>query len=137
MHRCYHAPTCRRLQMKPEDLHPMFAEAFNTRDLERMLALYEPEAKLLPGSGPLRSGTTQIREVLARFLESPRTIKIETVYALRMGDIALLRARWAMSPAPEHADKPVQPSYSAEIARLQPDGRWLYIIDSPFGGSVD
>lgn len=122
--------------MKPEDLHAMFADAFNARDLERLLALYEPEAKLLPGGGPLRSGTAEIREALARFLEVPRTIKIETVYALHIGDIALLRARWSMSPAPAHTNKPVQPSYSAEVARLQRDGRWLYIIDSPFGGSV-
>lgn len=123
--------------MKPEDLHEMFAEAFNARNLERLLALYEPEAKLLPSGGSLRSGTEEIREALERFLEVPRTLTIETVYTLRMGDVALLRARWAMSPASERAGKLIQWSYSAEVARVQPDGRWLYIIDSPFGGSVE
>lgn len=121
--------------MKPEDLHPMFAQAFNARDIEGLLALYEPEAKLMPGGGPLRCGTAEIRDALRRFLEIPRTMTIETVYAIRMGDIALLRARWSMSPAPQKAKKPVQPSFSSEVARLQPDGRWLYIVDYPLGGS--
>jgi hypothetical protein len=35
----------------PEELPPLFAQAFSARDLEAALALYEPEATLIAQPG--------------------------------------------------------------------------------------
>jgi uncharacterized protein (TIGR02246 family) len=120
--------------LKPEDIHPMFAEAFNAGDLERLLAFYEPEARLLPGRGPLRSGTLEIRAALEVFLAGRGQMTIETAYCIRMGDIALLQAKWRIRTKQAGGEDRVVESSSAEVVRRQPDGRWLYIIDYPFGG---
>ncbi|HLW51567.1 MAG TPA: nuclear transport factor 2 family protein [Candidatus Angelobacter sp.] len=112
----------------------MFAEAFNAGDVDRMLALYEPEATLMPTPGPVRSGAAEIRETLQRFVAVPRRMTISTDYAIRMGEIALLRARWTTVPV--QGKGAAHQGYSSEVARLQSDGRWLYIIDYPLGGSA-
>ena len=33
---------------EPEQIHRLFEQAFNAADLERLLALYEPDATLVP-----------------------------------------------------------------------------------------
>jgi uncharacterized protein (TIGR02246 family) len=122
--------------VEPEDIHPMFAEAFNAGDVERLLALYEPEARLLPGQGPVRSGSLEIRETLERFLAGKGRMTIETAYSIRMGEIALLQAKWRLTTKQAGGEDRVVESRSAEVVRRQPDGRWLYIIDYPFGGDI-
>ena len=36
---------------KPENAHRLFAEAFNAGDLESLVALYAPDARLVPQPG--------------------------------------------------------------------------------------
>jgi hypothetical protein len=45
----------------PEQLHSSFQDAFNRRDLDSIVALYEPDAVLARLDGPVR-GTDAIRE---------------------------------------------------------------------------
>jgi ketosteroid isomerase-like protein len=41
---------------KPEDAHRMFAEAFNAGDLESLMAVYAPDALLVPQPGQVVTG---------------------------------------------------------------------------------
>jgi uncharacterized protein (TIGR02246 family) len=52
----------------PEELPPLFAQAFSAHDLEAALALYEPEATLIAQPGQVVTGTEAIREALSGFL---------------------------------------------------------------------
>ena len=49
----------------PEELHRVFAEALNAHDLEALMALFEPEANLIPQPGQVVTGTEAIREALS------------------------------------------------------------------------
>jgi uncharacterized protein (TIGR02246 family) len=44
----------------------LFAEAFGSHDLEAVLALYEPDATLIPQPGEVVTGTEAIREAPAK-----------------------------------------------------------------------
>ena len=117
----------------PENIHRLFVEAFNVGDLESLVALYEPEARLLPQPGQVVSGHEAIRAVLQGFLAMAGTIRIDTQYVIHAGELALLRARWHLAGVGPDGNPVEMQGNSAEVVRRQTDGNWLYLIDHPFG----
>jgi len=118
----------------PEDAHRLFMEAFNAGDVEALVALYEPQAVLCRSDGQQRAGVSAIRQAFDSFLVSKPKIRLQTKYAIRMGDLALLRAQWEMTRM-DPSGQPLAPTRhsSTEVVRRQPDGTWRYVIDHPFG----
>lgn len=120
----------------PEEIHRLWAEAYNAGDLEALLDLYEDEAVLVPQPGvPPVAGHKAIRSALESFLSQKGDLKIEiaTTQVICSGGLALLRSRWKLS-GPGRDGKPVAVTHnSAEVARSQADGSWRYVIDNPFG----
>jgi uncharacterized protein (TIGR02246 family) len=112
----------------PVETHAVFQKAFNAGDLDGLMALYEPDATLIPQPGaPPITGTLAIRSALQGFLA------LKTKYVVQHGDVALLRSAWRLKGTGPDG-KPVEMSHaSAEVVRRQPDGSWRYIIDHPFG----
>jgi len=68
---------------KPEDAHRLFADAFNSGDLESIIALYEPEAALVPQPMQVVKDISAIREALRGFLALKGRISVETQYIIR------------------------------------------------------
>ena len=111
----------------------MFARAFAAGNLEGLVALYEPFAVLAPRPGPVAIGQAAIREVLTGFLSlKPQfTLKVEKV--LHTGDVALLISHWTLNGTDPSGNKVEQAGTTADVARRQPDGSWLLVIDNPYG----
>ncbi|HYT10478.1 MAG TPA: nuclear transport factor 2 family protein [Mycobacteriales bacterium] len=105
---------------EPEDLGRLFVERANAGDLDGLVALYEPGAVLAFPAGQLSSGHVTIRRVYADLLATKPTLTPgEQQPAIRNGDLALTSTRLAGGDA------------TAEVARRQPDGTWLWLIDQP------
>jgi uncharacterized protein (TIGR02246 family) len=120
--------------MEPEQMHGLFEEAFNAGDLEALMALYEPDAALVPQPGALAEGTAAIRESLQWFLDRRGRITLDTKLVLRVGDLAYLANRWSLSGGTMPDGSPAElGAATAEVARRQPDGSWLYVIDNAWG----
>ena len=119
---------------EPEQAHRLFVEAFNSGNLDALVALYEPEAITFNKQNQPVKGSAQIREAFSGFLSMKPHITLTTRDVLRNGELALLRSQWEMTfTGPD--GKLVQIAHrSTEVVRLQKDGRWLYVIDNPFGG---
>ena len=120
--------------IRPEEMHQRFAEAFNSGRVESILALYEPGAVLAgsPGEQPA-TGLAAIEETFERLLALQGRMTIETTFCLQAGDVALLRGKWHLTGnGPDGAPLEVEGN-SVEVVQRQPDGRWLYLIDHPFG----
>jgi ketosteroid isomerase-like protein len=116
----------------PEDVHRLWAEYFVAGDLDALVSLYEPDATLAAGQGASVTGHRAIREVLAGFIAIRRTFEIEIGRALQSGDIALIASSWKLEG--EQRGTPYETSgRTADVVRRQPDGSWLYVIDSPYG----
>jgi ketosteroid isomerase-like protein len=62
----------------PQELHKLFVEAFNARDLDALEAIYETEAKLALEDGTVVEGRPAIREVFKGFLALNATMSLET-----------------------------------------------------------
>jgi uncharacterized protein (TIGR02246 family) len=121
-------------EREPAEAHAEFQKKFNAGDLQGLMALYEPDAVLIPQAEakPL-TGTEAIRSALAGFLALKGKIEMQTKHVVQHGDIALLRGTWRLKGTGPDG-KPVEMVHgSAEVVRRQPDGSWRYIIDHPFG----
>ncbi len=103
---------------EPNDLEKFFVERANAGDIEGIVALYEPNAILADGDGEVAVGLNQIREFFVRFLDNrPQLDPSNQAEALCSGDIALTSSRLSNG------------DITAEIARRQPDGTWLWVVD--------
>jgi uncharacterized protein (TIGR02246 family) len=117
--------------VEAQDLHPLIEKATNARDVEAVVALYEPEATFVRLDGTVARGTDEIRAAWTELLSIDTTVTMTTRYVVEMGDIALLSNYYSTE------GEFVFASATAEVARRQPDGRWLYIIDNPIGAPTD
>lgn len=103
----------------PEDLSRFFVERANSGDVEGLVALYEPEAVLALAAGEVARGSEAIRKAYEQLLAARPTFAAgEQRAALVHGELALTSTRIAGGA-------------TAEIARRQPDGTWLWAADQP------
>ena len=114
--------------------HAAFTAAFNTGNLDALLAMYEPTAVLVPGpaADPV-TGHAAIRAALTQFLATKGKMQIDTTYCHTAGDLAMARGSWTITGTnPDGSPLHVAGDF-IEVHRRQPDGRWLIALDHPFG----
>ena len=118
---------------KPEELDVLFVQAFNAGDIEAMMKLYEPAASLTPQPGQVVSGTKALREALSGFVARKPRMTLEARTLAEAGGIALTTSKWVLEGTGPDGKPMKTEGQSAEVARRQPDGTWLFVIDNPHG----
>jgi uncharacterized protein (TIGR02246 family) len=118
---------------KPEEIHKLFAAAFNSGNLQSLMTLYEPDARLVPQPGQVSTGHDAIRHALLQFLELKGTMQIATRYVVCGDGLALLSGQWHLKGTSEDGKAIEMNGKSVEVARRQLTGEWLLMIDHPFG----
>jgi hypothetical protein len=87
-----------------------------------------------PASRSDRGRVRGIRESLRWFLDRGGRISLDAKLVLRVGDLAYLANRWSLTGGTMPDGSPAElGATTAEVARLQPDGTWLYVIDNAWG----
>jgi ketosteroid isomerase-like protein len=105
---------------RPEELSEFILARLNAGDVEGVVALYEPTAVLVLPDGSVATGTAQIRAFYAQLLAGgPTFAPGRPRQTLVNGDLALTSTRLANGPV------------TVELARRQPDGSWLWVMDNP------
>ena len=107
--------------------------AVSTGDIEAVLATFEPEGVLIAQPGMPATGTLALREAFKQFLAIKPKIKIISHEVIQTGDIALHSSAWEMSGKAPDGTPIKQNGFSVVVLRKQADGRWLMVIDNPFG----
>jgi uncharacterized protein (TIGR02246 family) len=113
--------------MEAVELHERVAKLVNAGDVEGLLDLYEPDARVVNEDGSLMVGREAFREFINELVPLGGRMEITTRFVVDMGDIALLSNEWHF-----RADDVELSGITAEVARRQADGRWLYVIDNPY-----
>jgi uncharacterized protein (TIGR02246 family) len=107
--------------LKPEDLTRLFVERSNAGDAEGVAALYEEQAVMAYPPGSTTVGRDAIRALWEKVLaNAPRFEQEPPLPTLVSGDIAL-----TSTPPRDGAGA------RAQVARRQPDGTWLRLLDQP------
>ena len=102
----------------PNDLEKYFVERANRGDVEGLVALYEADAIIAYKENEIEKGRKQIQEFFKRFLANhPQFDPSVQAEALCSGELALTSSRTGNG------------DITAEIARRQPDGSWLWVVD--------
>jgi uncharacterized protein (TIGR02246 family) len=109
------------------DIHPAVEAGINDQDLDALVALYAPDATIVLLDGSTVTGTAAIREQYAAVLEMKGHITMRSRFATEAGELALLSNEWTMTVGEESLS-----AITAEVARRQPDGSWLYVVDHPY-----
>lgn len=109
------------------DIHAEVEAGVNSRDLDRLMALYADDARMVTMDGSVAEGLDGIREQWAAVLAMEGTMTVQTRYAIDLGDLAVLSNTWTFRAGGEELS-----ATTAEVARREPDGNWRYIIDHPF-----
>jgi uncharacterized protein (TIGR02246 family) len=109
------------------------AAAVAARDMDAILATYEPEAVLAGQPGKPAMGTAALRESFNYFLALEPKITIANQEVYQAGDIALHSYTWKMAGKAPDGTTVEQSGLSVIVLRKQADGRWLMVIDNPFG----
>lgn len=116
----------------PEQLGELFSRRLAEGDLEGLVALYEPAATFVPQPGKVVSGTSDIRANLGIYVDSGARIDLKVRNIHTVGDIAVLSCEGSATGL--GPDGEALNTTTTEVARRQPDGRWLYLVDDPFFG---
>lgn len=115
----------------PEEIDPVWSEAFNAGDADGVLSLYEPGAAFVVPTGEVITGLDAIREVLGGFLAMKPTIDLQTRKILRTGDTALVYSAWTLSATADDGSAIEMTGNATVVLREQPDGTWCFVIDDP------
>jgi ketosteroid isomerase-like protein len=115
----------------PAGINAAFAAGYNARDVDALLALYEPEAVVTNPDGSVATGTDAIRVHVEHLVEIGGSMTSLNRYAIPNGDLALVGADWEI--VFEDGREPIA-GRSAEVVRRQPDGSWRYVLDHPGAG---
>jgi ketosteroid isomerase-like protein len=121
------------MSQPPEIAHRLFEERFNAGDLEGLLALYEEPATFVRGPGEQVQDRAGLIAGLKDFLGIGGRLRLVTRYAVQHGDLALLSNEWTLTGEGADGEPFTHTGRTVEVVRRQPDGRWLYVIDHPWG----
>jgi ketosteroid isomerase-like protein len=101
-----------------QDLERLLIERQWAGDVDGMVALLDPHAVVDTADGRVSRGKEEIRALFADVVASGRKYELgKQSPALVNGDLALTSTRLADGTA------------TAEVARRQSDGTWLWVID--------
>jgi uncharacterized protein (TIGR02246 family) len=111
----------RELAAAPEDIARLVVERVNAGDADGLAALYEADAVVAFPPGTVTVGREAIRAMYAQLVaQSPHFELEDSLPTIRTGDLALTSTR----PADASGAR-------AQVARRQPDGSWLRVLDRP------
>ena len=120
----------------PEMAVREFFKTFNQGDIEAILAFYEPKAAFVAQPGQVAEGTAALRATVNGFLSMKPTLSMGRYQAILAGDIALSIAKWTLKGTGPDG-KPIQmEGTTTDVLRRQADGRWLFVIDNPWGQGI-
>ena len=120
----------------PEEIHREFEAAFNAADLDGLVALYEPGGALIPQPGVVAMGLDEIRAALRGFLDLGGQITLDTREVVIVDELAYLTNRWSLVGTNPDGTPLEMGATTAEVARRQDDGSWLYVIDNAVGDAA-
>ncbi len=123
-------------KMEQDQIHSTI-ETNNTAvfagDIDGILATFEPNGVLIAQPGMPAKGTPALREAFKQFIAINPKITVIDHEVIQADDIALHSSTWKMSGKTPDGHPIEQSGFSVVVLRKQPDGRWLMVIDNPFG----
>jgi uncharacterized protein (TIGR02246 family) len=119
----------------PEEVAILFAERFNSGDLDGAVSLFESEATFVAQPGQPVTGTQAIRGAAGSFMALNAKLRIDVQEVIRGANVALLRSHWTLAGTGPDGSAVRMEGQGIEVVRHQSDGTWRYVINQPYGAA--
>ncbi len=122
-----------------------WAEAWNDKDVERVLSSTTEDASLLPPNAPIATGREALRALVTQIVESPGytlTVEITKVEASRAGDLAYSSGTYEITVDDPEGNPVTERGKWVLVCKKQPDGTWKVVThiwnsDGPAAAATD
>ena len=111
-------------------------DAFNKGDIEGVMRTYEPTAVVVGQPGAPVSGDGPLRAMFAGFIAAKANFRFAAHDVVQAGDLAVHFTPWQMTGVGPDGSPISASGLSVAVLRRQPDGRWLFVIDDPYGDEL-
>lgn len=116
-----------------EKLHLRFAELFNSRDVDGLLALMAPGAVFVPAPGHPLSGEVAIRGGLEQFLAVNLPIEMNVRHVYQSGNYGLGITDWNINGTGPDGSEVSMSGSTSDVAVYDEEHGWRLLIDNPNG----
>ncbi|MFD6698258.1 MULTISPECIES: YybH family protein [unclassified Microbacterium] len=116
-----------------DQLNLAFAERFNARDLEGLMALNTEGVVFVPAPGTPVTGPDAVRGALEQFLGLNLPITMTVRHVFQTGSTGLAIADWTISGTGPDGSEIHLAGTTADVAVHDERHGWRYVIDNPFG----
>ena len=120
----------------PIDTILTLVDARNRGDIETALSCYETQATIIIQPGQSVMGMDGTRSALQGFVALQPTFSVTGREILESGDIALHYSRWTLHGTAPSGELFDLAGKTTDVLRRQEDGRWLLVIDNPWGTDI-
>jgi ketosteroid isomerase-like protein len=110
--------------------------AFNQGDIDGVMRTYEAGAVVVGQPGAPVSGEQPLRSMFAEFVAAKAQFSFFGHEVVQAGELAIHLTPWRMSGVAPNGSPIHANGLSVAVLRRQSDGRWLMVIDHPFGDSL-
>lgn len=111
-------------------------DAFHKGDIVGILKTYEPAAVVVAEPGVPVSGKSALEAMFAGFITAGARFTFLGHEVIQAGDLAVHFTPWRMTGMGPDGRPISGGGLSVAVLRRQPDGKWLMVIDDPYGDSV-
>lgn len=115
---------------EPSAVAGLFLAAVHARDLDAIMALYEPDATLLLQGRELK-GADAIRSYWARSLSMEPSLIIETEHFVQGPETAVHMDTWHLTATRTDGSALQESGQGIEVLRRQADDTWLVVLGAP------
>lgn len=107
--------------------------AFHDGDIDGILRTYEGGAVVYGEPGKAFTGSDELKSMFAGFIAVKARFTFSGHEVSIGGDLAVHVAPWTMAGEAPDGSAVTGSGLSVAVLRRQADGRWLMVIDNPFG----
>lgn len=110
--------------------------AFHQGDIDGIMRTYEPTAVVVGEPGAPVQGDGPLRAMFAGFISAKAHFTFDGHEVVAAGDVALHLTPWKMTGVAPDGSPITRAGLSVAVLRRQADGKWLMVIDDPFGDAT-
>jgi uncharacterized protein (TIGR02246 family) len=118
--------------MNPNDVLPQIIKLVYAREFDAAMQLYADDCVMIEKPNVVLKGKDAIRRSLQAMVDSGNVLSVQMQDAVMVGDIAYSISDWQMTKN----GVTVAAGKATDLLRRTSDGKWLMVLDNPFGAEA-
>jgi uncharacterized protein (TIGR02246 family) len=119
--------------LEPARLPFAFEDALNAGDVDAVLALFSPDARMRTLTGEVLAGPSELREETVRTVAAQARLTNKPRFCLTGDDTALIVVDWTLEATAPDGTRVTPTGTTANVARRSADGSWRFTVLNPLG----